>query len=86
MEALIATLSGWVTTENFIINLQTGLRIENQTEDDDPKAEIFFPDGTSEVFEGPDADAIFDRAEALAAAGNVLIAQLGKLTDSSAVS
>ena len=86
MEALIATLSGWVTTENFIINLQTGLRIENQTEDDDPKAEIFFPDGTSEVFEGPDADAIFDRAEALAAARKVLIAQLGKLTDSSAVS
>jgi len=81
MEALIAALSGWITTEDIVLNLQTGLRIVNQTEDEaNPTAEIFFPDGTSEVFEGPDAIVIFDRAEALAAAGGFMLAQLNTMT------
>lgn len=81
MEALIAALSGWITTEDIILNLQTGLRVVNQTDDEkEPKAEIFFPDGTSEVFEGSDAIAIFDRAEALAAAGSHMLAQINNLT------
>ena len=81
MEALIAALSGWITTEDIVLNLQTGLRVVNETDDEaNPKAEIFFPDGTSEVFEGTEAIAIFDRAESLAAAGAVLLEQLNRLT------
>jgi hypothetical protein len=81
MEALIAALVGWISTEDAIINIQTGLRIVNVTEHDDkPAAEIFYPDGTSEVYEGKDAEAIFDRSDQLSAAGNVLIEQLNKLT------
>lgn len=81
MEALIAALVGWISTEDAIINIQTGLRIVNVTEQDDkPAAEIFYPDGTSEVYEGKDAEAIFDRSDQLSAAGNVLIEQLNKLT------
>ena len=80
MEALIAALVGWITTEEQILNIQTGLRISDISEtDEDPSVEVFFPDGTSEVFTGKDADAIIDRGEALAAAGNALIVQLGKL-------
>ena len=81
MEALIAALSGWISTEDIVVNLQTGLRVVNQTENEaNPAAEIFFPDGTSEVFEGTDAIAIFDRAEALAAAGSHMLAQINNLT------
>ena len=81
MEALIAALSGWIAAEDLVVNLQTGLRVVNQTEDEaNPTAEIFFPDGTSEVFEGTDAITIFDRSEALAAAGSYMLAQLNNLT------
>ena len=81
MEALIAALVGWITTEEQILNIQTGLRISDISEtEDDPSVEVFFPDGTSEVFTGKDADTILDRAEALATAGNVLLTQLNKLT------
>ena len=84
MEALIAALVGWITTEEQILNIQTGLRISDISEtDEEPSVEVFFPDGTSEVFTGKDADAIIDRGEALAAAGGVLLAQLGKLTNPS---
>ena len=83
MEALIAALVGWITTEEQILNIQTGLRISDISEtDEEPSVEVFFPDGTSEVFTGKDADAIIDRGEALAAAGNVLIAQLSRLAAS----
>lgn len=82
MEGLIAALVGWISTEDAIINIQSGLRIENVTEDENnPRAEIFFPDGTSEIFEGKDAEAIFDRSEQLAVAGGFLIQQLNKLTE-----
>lgn len=82
MEGLIAALVGWISTEDAIINIQTGVRIENVTEDEkNPQAEIFFPDGTSEVYSGKDAEAIFDRSEQLAMAGGVLIQQLNKLTE-----
>ena len=80
MEALIAALVGWITTEEQILNIQTGLRISDISEtEDEPSVEVFFPDGTSEVFTGKDADAIIDRAESLASAGQVLLAQLTKL-------
>ena len=81
MEALIAALVGWITTEEQILNIQTGLRISDISEtDEEPSVEVFFPDGTSEVFTGKDADAIIDRAESLASAGQIFLAQLTKLT------
>lgn len=82
MEALIAALVGWISTEDQIINIQTGLRIQDITPDaDDPtQIEIFFPDGTSETFDGTDADEILDRCDQLAVAGKVLLAQLTKMT------
>ena len=80
MESLIAALVGWITTEEQILNIQTGLRISDISEtEDEPSVEVFFPDGTSEVFTGKDADTILDRAEALAAAGGVMLTQLSKL-------
>ena len=81
MEALIAALVGWITTEEQILNIQTGLRISDISETEaEPSVEVFFPDGTSEVFTGKDADTILDRAEALASAGGALLTQLSKLT------
>jgi hypothetical protein len=79
MEALIAALVGWIATEEQILNIQTGLRISDISETDEaPSVEVFFPDGTSEVFNGKDADSILDRAEVLATAGGILLTQLSK--------
>ena len=81
MEALIAALVGWIDTEVSIIDLRTGLQVENTTGDDETtKCEITFPNGDVSEFEGADADAIMDRAATLAAAGAALIAQLNQLT------
>lgn len=80
MEALIAALIGWIETPDELLNIQTGLRVRNVSDDTGSKAEVTFPNG--EVWEYLDeaADAIFDRAEQLARAGTALNHQLNVMT------
>ena len=80
MEALIAALIGWIDTSDSIIDLRTGLQIVNTGDDLQSACEITFPSGDSVVYTGPDADAILDRAEALAVSGKALVEQLNKMT------
>lgn len=76
MEALIAVLIGWVGTTDEIINLQTGLRIRNVGDGSGSRAELVYPNGDVEEYDGPNADAIFDRAELLLDASDAFMAQL----------
>jgi hypothetical protein len=79
MEALIAALIGWIDTEDSVIDLRTGLQITNTTENEKVTCEITLPTGDVIEFAGDDADAILDRAEALAQAGKALTLQLNKI-------
>lgn len=75
MEALLAACIGWIATEDELIDLRSGLRVRNVSDDEGPAAEIVYPNGDVEEFRGKDADAVFDRAEWLAEAAGKLIRQ-----------
>lgn len=75
MESLLAACLGWIATQDELIDIRSGMRVRNISDDRGTRAEIVYPNGDIEEFEGNDADAIFDRAEWLSNAAANLISK-----------
>lgn len=73
MEQLTAFI-GWIKTPEAIVNMLTGHEIAEVKDDSGGDAlEVTYPDGTTELYYAPVADAILDRAETFCSISAVLM-------------